>query len=287
MASTEVLPDKATKMNSLFGTDSHTTPNITPPFLTRCLTDMTTDFDFTMGADMKSSTPYPSFDTNVADVSIDFNTSSFESVNSPAVNLQTVSPKDVLMDTSYPAPPSAALTNLSTPQTQTWDSPFIAHSTDTSPLFSAYDNDADLGPEANNWESLFPNEPAMQPDVKPTIEAASPVDSLASTEMSYTHSSPGGRRSATSGVKKTRGRKQPLPELDPESAKSPLDKKRIKNTLAARKSRGKKFNEREDHLSEIQQLKHELNQTKAELERYRTALQTHMSNYHSDAKHNY
>ena len=255
--------NKMAQLHSHFGIDSappriSTSPDLTPP-----ITDMTTDFDF--AADGLHSTPSDFFDATSAG-NISFDNPSFDSVNSSTSNVQTVSPKDIVMDVNFTAPPSAALTNLSTPQTLAWDSPFEAalHSNDTSPIF--YDNDEDLGAESANWTSLFPTESPS--DIKPSIEAASPVVDGSPT-MTRTHSSPGGRLSSVAGVKKSRSRNKPLVDLHPEHEPDAATKKRMRNTLAARKSRDKRARERDDHLDEIDQLRHELDQTKAELDRYK------------------
>ncbi|MCJ1328242.1 hypothetical protein MMC10_004918 [Thelotrema lepadinum] len=238
--------------------------------------DMTPDFDFT-NEGLLASSNFPSFD-NSAETNLDLDNPSFESVNSTATNddLQTVSPQDIVMDINLSAPPSAAMTNLSTPQTLTWDSPYssILHSNNTSPNFL----DEDLELESSDWPSLFPNE--SPPDVKPSIEAASPIISTSRStpsSMARTHSSPGGRYSSVSGVKKPRNRNKPLPDLNPEKVEDPHEKKRMRNTLAARKSRQKRVEAQSHAELEIEQLKHELDHTKAELDRYQAMFQQHIA----------
>ena len=239
---------------------------------------MITDFDFS-GEDTITSTGFPLFNESAtAGGHLHLETPSFESVNSSS-NPQTVSPKDIVMDVNFSAPASAALTNLSTPQTYTWDSPSfdLLHSADTSPNFL----DEELGPEAHSWTPLFPTD-SPSVDVKPSIEPTSPdlSASPSAATMARTHSSPGGRLSSVSGVKKSRTRRKDLPDLNPEKEKDPATKKRIRNTLAARKSRDKRARERDTHLDEIDQLRHELDQTKAELDRYKQMFKQRIAQDH-------
>ncbi|KAI4149792.1 MAG: hypothetical protein LQ340_004445 [Diploschistes diacapsis] len=228
---------------------------------------MTTDFDF--GGDLTSSPDFAPFHAQ-ATSNLNFDNLSFDSVNSSNANPQTVSPKDVVMDVGFSAPQSAVLTNLSTPQTLSWDSPFgdPAFSNNTSPIFDDYDEELDAA--ASDWPSLFPSE--FPDEVKQSIENPSPAsdNSPSASTMTRNQSSPGQRHSSVSGVKKSRGRGKPLPDLDPEKVDNPVIKKRVRNTIAARKSRNKRAMEREAHLEEIAQLRHELDQTKAELERYKS-----------------
>ena len=163
-------------------------------------------------------------------------------------------------------PPSATLTNFSTPGTNYFDSPHMVHSTDTSPMFQ----DDELGDESESWSSLFPNEsPAGN-----TIDA----DYLPQTpDMKREKSSPGQshtRHSSVAGVK-ARKRDKPLEDL---SAKmhletDPVARKRIKNTEAARKSRAKKT----DNLNTMQQRIYDL---EAEVRHWKAkALQTNPNQF--------
>ena len=225
-----------------------------------------------------ASTDFHSF-SNSTETNLILDHPSFKPVNSPTTNddLQTVSPQDIVMDINLSAPPSAAMTNLSTPQTLTWDSPYdnMLHSNNTSPNFL----DEELDIESSEWPSLFPNE--SQRDIKPSIEAASPIISTSpSTSMARTHSSPGGRFSSTVGIKKPRSRTKPLPEINPDAVADPQEKKRARNTLAARKSREKRNRAQEDAEEQITKLKHELDHTKAELDRYKNLFKQQYANNH-------
>ena len=190
------------------------------------------------------------------------NSPSFESVNSASGNIQTVSPKDVLMDAAtQSAPSSGAFTNFYTPKTYTFDhSPQYDFSADTSPLY----HDEDLGAEAENWGSLFPEE-----DVQQSVENSPAIASIASP-MARTTSSPG-QQSLSVGGKSSR-RTKPLKHLNHAAETDPVAKKRMKNTEAARKSRAKKETERSGMASEIARLNMELEKTKTELAHYKALL---------------
>lgn len=110
--------------------------------------------------------------------------------------------------------------------------------------------DAELGPDASNWSSLF--------------EAAPP--------MSRTTS--GTRFSSSVGITKTTRRAtKPLKALDPESVADPKDRKRMKNTEAARKSRAKKEDERAKMEAEIARLKEGMANAQAEAEIWKARCQ--------------
>ncbi|KMU87038.1 CPCA [Coccidioides immitis H538.4] len=149
---------------------------------------------------------------------------------------QTVSPKDLMMDSS--APPSTSFTDMSTPS---FESPgYFSH--DTSPLIAT---DSDLGPGHEEWESLFPVESAMLPKFDEKVPLCSPkAPSALITPMTRTASSPGAsprnsrsstRPSSISGVK-PRNRDKPLPPIVYDTS-DPVAAKRARNTEAARKSR--------------------------------------------------
>ncbi|WEW55748.1 General control protein [Emydomyces testavorans] len=167
----------------------------------------------------------------------------FTSVNEPSPAV-TVSPKDLIMDSS--APPSTSFTDMSTPS---FDSPgYFSH--ETSPLFAT---DSELGPGHEEWESLFPSESSLLPkfDEKVTVSPPKPVSAL-SSPMVRTSSSPGSsprngrsstRPSAISGVK-PRNRDKPLPPIVYDTS-DPIAAKRARNTEAARKSRARKVEHQE------------------------------------------
>ena len=196
---------------------------------------------------------------------ISFNMSSFGSseLNAPCANVQTVSPKDVFAE-SQSAPPSSAMTNLSTPQTYTFDSPGIVHSTDTSPMF--YDDD-ELDQDTENWGSLFPTD--NMTDVQSSIELSSPT-------MQRTRSSPGSHERHPSVVGlKPRRKEKPLPPINIDDENDPVVKKRKKNTEAARKSRQKKVQRFDAMQEEIDELKHVTEQYKDEVNHLKTLLADH------------
>jgi hypothetical protein len=169
---------------------------------------------------------------------------SFTAAGSPAGQpLETVSPKDLMMDAS--APPSASFTDLSTPS---FESPGL-FSNDTSPMFPV---DQELGPGHEEWDSLFPVTDAFSvpvDDVTAAISAlskAKPVASPMTRDVSSPGESPnpGSGRSSTkhssvSGVG-SRRREKPLPPITYDSG-DPIALKRARNTEAARKSRARKM----------------------------------------------
>lgn len=189
----------------------------------------------------------------------------FEPINEPAPtqtpNLQTVSPKDLMVETMS-APPSGAYTDLTTPGTSAFDSPYMA-STETSPLF-AEDSFTD---DPDKWPSLF--EPIEeQPSTGPVshFADASPPPTHTAPVMSRNGSSPGlsssrsshqGRHSFTSGVAPKR-RDKPLPAITVEDLNDTVAVKRARNTMAARKSREKRIERTEQLVNQVTELEAEV-----------------------------
>ena len=201
------------------------------------------------------------------DESLGFGTH-FEPINEPAPpqtpNIQTVSPKDIMVE-SMSAPPSGAYTDLTTPGTSAFDSPYMANSTETSPLF-AEDSFAD---DPDKWPSLFdPIE--EQPSTGPVSHFAGAGASSPPTQtapvMSRNDSSPGqsssrsshqGRHSFTSGVAPKR-RDKPLPAITVEDLNDTVAVKRARNTMAARKSREKRIERTEQLVNQVTELEAEV-----------------------------
>ena len=141
------------------------------------------------------------------------------------VQPQTISPHELMTDS---APASANTTNLSTPGTLPFESPGMAYSNQTSPLFQNDEVDED----AESWPSLFPPGEAS--------DAHQPTDPVApAMQRSESTPSQSGRHSSINGVR-SRRREKPLPVLDYSKEQNPATRKRMKNTEAARKSRAKK-----------------------------------------------
>jgi hypothetical protein len=205
----------------------------------------------------------------------DFSASTFTSVNdvSASGSTRTVSPKDIFQDPLASAPPSAAFTNLTSPDIG--DSPFITDSYETSPLF----NDSELQGSAD-WFTLFPESNDKNPASNP-LERTASDNSMARSSSSSTNSpivldgthrrkssvqgSPA-THSTANGVK-ARRRKGPLPPI----AVDPSDKvalKRARNTLAARDSRQRKF----DHVLTLEKKNAEL---ESEVEKWRNIALAH------------
>jgi general control protein GCN4 len=210
----------------------------------------------------------------------------FTAINDPSVasgSQRTISPKDIFTDFGS-APPSAAFTNLTSPDIDA--TPFINDSFETSPMFHG---DGMLNSNSNDWFSLFPEEDNKLNDVAaqyaPAVPLALPMErTISSQSMERSSSSSMGspivldsssfrRKSsvtnspATNGISKSRRRKGTLPPI----AVDPNDKialKRARNTLAARESRQRKF----DHVAELEARNAEL---QAEIEKWKALALAH------------
>lgn len=188
--------------------------------------------------------------------------SNFEAINDLAlVQPSTVSPKDIMVD-SMSAPPSGAFTDLTTPGTSTFESPYTAHSTETSPLFM--DN---LSPDddPDKWPSLFGEieEPEHHPPApKPSHVAPTMSRNDSSPGQSSSRSSHQGRHSFTAGVAPRR-RDKPLPAITVEDPSDTVAVKRARNTLAARKSREKRMERTEALVSQVGDLEAEVEHWKS------------------------
>ncbi|KAF2131420.1 cross-pathway control protein 1 [Dothidotthia symphoricarpi CBS 119687] len=209
--------------------------------------------------------------------------STFTAINNhsfAAGSTRTVSPKDIFadpfgLDSLGSAPPSAAFTNLTSPDLN--DSPFI-DPYDCSPAFHG-------DSLSSEWPSLFPDEESR---VIETVRTAAPVplpmertisnqsmerSSSSSNGSPYILNGSFGRKSSitnspvTNGISKSRRRKGPLPAIVPD----PQDKiayKRARNTLAARESRQRKF----AHVEDLERRNSEL---EAEIEKWKNIALAH------------
>ena len=177
--------------------------------------------------------------------------------DSELTNFTTVSPHELTMNTNHltSVPSTDHFTNHSTPGSDIFDSPYVGYNNhyigtnDT--LISTLDDE--LEPESSAWESLFAEGPPLDTSAPVTsIEHESPVT------MSRTVSS-SGRFSSSVGIAKS-GRRvtKPLAPLNPDLENDPRNKKRMKNTEAARKSRLKKEMERGEFMAENARLRKEL-----------------------------
>lgn len=169
----------------------------------------------------------------------------FSSMRHSAATPQTVSPEELLLDTSNP--PSAALTNLSTPgmgfdEVSPFQHPDSMLGTpgsgdpltlgefdedgrrSTSCFFAPLPGSSGLGIELPSRNLT----PAVQPQHTPMTRTLSAEE----TFVPRSHS-------GISGVK-SRSRSKPLPAIKPDICDDPQTAKRKRNTLAARKSREKK-----------------------------------------------
>lgn len=168
----------------------------------------------------------------------------------------TVSPKDLFADS---VPPSTTFTNLTTPGSTFLDTP---DDYQTSPLFT------DQMVEDKAWFSLFPEEdnavmaPSMERTSSNTIlvhpggESAARKRSSTTTQASPTPCTPAPKMSAVAGVA-ARKRDKPLPPIVVDGHDT-VALKRARNTAAARKSRAKKVQERDELESTIAQLEEQV-----------------------------
>jgi hypothetical protein len=183
-------------------------------------------------------------------------TSSFTAVNGRAAP-GTVSPKDLFTDS---VPPSSTFTDLTTPGSTFLDTP---DEYETSPLFAQQTiND-------NTWFSLFPEEDdaTLAPSMERTSSNASntilvhpggesTIRKRASTQASPIPSIPVTKMSDVAGVA-ARKRDKPLPPIMVDEHDT-VALKRARNTAAARKSRAKKVQERDELETTIAQLEEQV-----------------------------
>ena len=178
--------------------------------------------------------------------------------NSEPTTFTTVSPQELTMNANHltSAPSGDFFTNQSTPGSEIFDSPYAGYSNhyigtnDT--LISNLDDE--LGPESSAWGSLFPSE-------MPSLDTSAPVTSIeheSPVAMSRTASSSGRFSSSVGIAKSSRRVTKPLAPLNPDLETDPRNKKRMKNTEAARKSRAKKETERGEFMAENARLRKEL-----------------------------
>ncbi|KAF1364686.1 hypothetical protein EJ07DRAFT_96981 [Lizonia empirigonia] len=189
--------------------------------------------------------------------------SAFTAINDPSVasgSTRTVSPKDIFTDAFGSAPPSAAFTNLTSPDIDA--SPFINDSFETSPMFQG----EALLTNTNDWFSLFPEEETRLHEPKYAPALPLPMERTVSSH-SFRRKSSVTNSPATNGISKSRRRKGALPAITVD----PNDKialKRARNTLAARESRQRKF----DHVSELEARNADL---EAEIEKWKNIAIAH------------
>jgi hypothetical protein len=204
-------------------------------------------------------------------------TNTFTSVNGGASSTQTVSPKDIFNDGLGSAPPSTALTNLTSPDIK--DSPYLDSTYNPSPMFPC---EGDLIATTENWFPLFPDAadastvaPVMERDVSNTsfgVDTGSSDNSPLVMDVSNVGNrkkssdrSPAmmTRHSSSSGINRRR-RKGPLPPIEVD----PSDKvavKRARNTLAARESRQRKLDHVTTLESRVEELEDKIRLMKSEL----------------------
>ena len=178
---------------------------------------------------------------------------SFDSTISPCV-----SPQDVQL---HSEPVSTAFTNLTTPESNNWESPHYDLSTDTSPIFAA-DNNV---PESGDMFPLFDDNDNFNgfndAKIAPSTEQST-SETFFPTQMSRNTSSPGmssarsstqGRHASAAGVS-SRRRDKPLPAIIVDDPNDTVKLKRARNTLAARKSRQKRLLRHEELEAQVADL---------------------------------
>ena len=235
--------------------------------LTTCLSDISSSDTMYGFSDFTNTEPDAHSDGHF-DSSLDFG-AQFESINNqgPAQvsNVQTISPKDLMVDT-ISAPPSGAFTDLTTPGTSTFESPYMTNSNETSPMFpeEAFSEDPD------HWPSLFGPDDELMTNGTLSHFTQSPTTTHVAPKMSRNASSPGqssvrsstqGRHSFASGVAPRR-RDKPLPAITIEDPNDTVAVKRARNTLAARKSREKRQERTEALLNQVNMLEEEVEKWK-------------------------
>ncbi len=224
---------------------------------------MTSEIDFLIPFAVTSddSVEAPFFDSS-ADLDSLFGTSLEPQYHrASGADSLTISPKDIMADSE---PPSTTFTDLTTPETSFFDSPYMADSTNPSPLF-AQDN---LDSGADNWYPLFgdDNQNVAGPDAdSSTTEIKPPIVNVA-PQMSRQASSPGqsssrgshqGHHFFSAGVGAKR-RDKPLPPIRIDELQDVVAVKRARNTLAARKSRQKRVERNEELVAQVGALEKEV-----------------------------
>ena len=201
----------------------------------------------------------------------------------------TVSPSELVIDPHASAPPSGAMTNMTSPSI--FDTPEFVQSLETSPVFAG-----NVGSGRNSWYSLFPaghgviDESPLQPvaddDLLQCLDPAQgPQADVHADPRSRSGSrssqldSPLPRRPSASVVRhstvagvNSRRRDKPLPPITVNDPSDTVAMKRARNTLAARKSRQKKTERFEELEREIEELRNERNHWKDLATRLRAGL---------------
>lgn len=204
---------------------------------------------------------------------------SFPHPSNMSTSTRTVSPKDLQAD--FSAPPSAAFTNLTSPDTS--PAYMMSGSFDTSPMYKNLD-----GGSGDDWYPLFSEDTqgitSQNNSFSHPLERNPSAQSLAQSSGTSGANSPivldqSNRRKSSSnnspalnaGITKPRRRRNPLPSITVD----PNDKaavKRARNTLAARDSRQRKFEHVEQLNNEINALKEQLAAYAAENEQLKAQI---------------
>ncbi|EMD01089.1 hypothetical protein BAUCODRAFT_194898 [Baudoinia panamericana UAMH 10762] len=241
--------------------------------------------------------------TNDTGAAEGFPTLDFTAINSGNATGTTVSPKDIFNNSSIP--PSTSFTNLTTPGSTTLETPYDDY--ETSPLFN---NDLQADGKESNWFSLFPDV-----DNSTALTGGAPLirnESGSSVNKVLVHAGGEGiqrQRSSTgaspalalaspavkpatpvigAGAAAAASRKRAAKDLPPIWAdeNDQVGLKRARNTAAARKSRAKKVQEREElegRISELEQKNVEVEERYAVLQRQYAALAARFERAHGSS----
>jgi len=250
--------------------------NLEPKPKRTFFTDMTNLFD--LPADFGEDVAH---DTSLFESS-SFSSPHFTTVNDPAsvqvpFKHETVSPKDLVVGPTS-APPSTTFTNYTSPSI--WDSPDVAESFETSPLFYT---DGELGANTDTWPSLFPDTNGLIEEMpmiltEDLVKSSPSVVTVGTNGMARQRSSPGEsphtsrgtpRHSSVSGVN-ARKRDKPLPPITVRDPTDTVELKRARNTAAARKSRQKKVERVEELEKQLEESEKQLEESQRQMEHWRS-----------------
>lgn len=255
------------------GTDSPSSRLDRNHKLTVIRSDMAHDyFDFSLGEFVSHDSASPDFSSfeDSTSPAVDFSISTFMAINDPAsshmpAKPQTVSPQDIWMENPS-APPSSAMTYISTPGFSDYDSPHVAHSNDTSPAMH-HENFDDDYETTKNFFAPLPGLDDLEDSklsIRSRMESMGPPGSCyqSSPAQSSSRGSNSGRHSSIAGVN-ARKRDKPLPDITVDDPSDTIALKRARNTAAARKSRAKKMERMEDMAATIEKLEQEVERWKS------------------------
>lgn len=192
----------------------------------------------------------------------------YMTTSSAAVPPGTISPKDLMS-----GPPSSFSTELGTPQS-IFDSPAdLSFGHFTSPVYVA---DNDLPADHNDWGSLFPDTQMPVDDFDVAMPGLAleqnkqPRPSTSSLSVASA-ASPTSSADDDAPCKAKSKRNLPEPRFDPSD---PVQVKRARNTIAARKSRQRKVQKQEQLEDRIRELEAMLAKSEKDVQYWKAMAQT-------------